>query len=210
MMSSKRFFDLFWSVVGLAVLAPLLVVIAVVIRLDSQGPVLFRQQRIGRDGREFPLFKFRTMTHGADMKGALLTIAGDPRITYVGRFLRETKMDEIPQLFNVLLGHMSFVGPRPEVPKYVYLYTPEQRKVLRLVPGITDPASIKFSRENELLSLSTDPEGLYVSSIMSEKIKLNLEYARSATVWTDVKVILDTIIRLLYDNFRPGRAGLPG
>lgn len=193
---SKRLFDLFWSLLGLAVLWPLFLLIALLIKLEDGGPVFFRQERVGYKGHPFHIWKFRTMVVDAEKRGKLLTVGRDPRITRVGYWLRRFKIDELPQLINVTLGQMSLVGPRPEVPQYVALYTPEQREVLELVPGITDPASIAYRHENDLLACSPDPERTYIEEIMPEKIRLNLEYARRATIWTDLVVILQTIISL--------------
>ncbi|MBE3550226.1 MAG: glycosyltransferase [Brockia lithotrophica] len=203
MRRSKRLFDLFWSALGLLLLFPVFLGIALAIKFDDGGPVFFRQRRIGYRGRPFAMWKFRTMVVDAEQKGGLLTVGRDPRVTRVGYWLRKTKLDELPQLWNVLKGEMSLVGPRPEVPQYVALYTEEQRRVLELVPGITDPASIRFRHENELLAQSPDPERTYVEVVMPEKIRLNLEYARRATVWSDFAVILQTFLALL----RPSNAG---
>jgi len=193
---SKRLFDLFWTILGLLVLWPLFLLVALLIKLDDGGPVFFRQERVGYKGRLFRIWKFRTMVVDAEKIGKPLTVGRDPRITRVGYWLRKFKLDELPQLFNVLAGEMSLVGPRPEVPKYVALYTPGQRRVLDLVPGITDPASIKYRDESEILARSPDPERTYVEEIMPEKIRLNLEYAERATVWSDFIVILCTLLRV--------------
>lgn len=166
------------------------------IKLDDKGPVFFRQERVGYKGRPFRIWKFRTMVVDAEKIGKPLTVGRDPRITRVGYWLRKFKLDELPQLFNVLVGEMSLVGPRPEVPKYVALYTPEQRKVLDLVPGITDPASIKYRDESEILGRSPDPDRTYLEEIMPEKIRLNLEYAAHATVWSDFIIVLKTLFRV--------------
>jgi lipopolysaccharide/colanic/teichoic acid biosynthesis glycosyltransferase len=199
-MTAKRIFDLIFTVPGLIVLLPFFVLIALWIKLDSKGPVLYRQERVGRHGKTFGIYKFRTMVENADKIGGAITIGNDPRITKVGRFLRKYKIDELPQLINVLKGEMSLVGPRPEVSKYVNLYTSEQREVLNLIPGITDPASIKYRNENILLAASRDtyeasydPEQVYIQEIMPDKIRINLEYASRATVLTDFKVVIKTI-----------------
>jgi lipopolysaccharide/colanic/teichoic acid biosynthesis glycosyltransferase len=194
MTAGKRAFDITCALCGLIVLSPLLLVLALAIRLDSAGPVIFRQERIGRDGRRFLIWKLRTMTADAERSGPQLTVGRDARITRVGWALRAGKLDELPQLINVLRGEMTFVGPRPEVPRYVALYDAEQRAVLALVPGITDLASIAYRRESELLSTAPDPERMYVERIMPEKIRLNLAYARTATRWTDLQVILRTLV----------------
>lgn len=196
MRPTKRAFDLFWAGVGLLFLWPLFVVVALLIRLDDGGPVFFRQERVGYRGRPFRIWKFRTMTVRPPGEGRQITAAGDPRVTRVGRWLRRTKVDELPQLLNVLAGEMSFVGPRPEVPRYVTLYTPEQRRVLDLVPGITDVASITYRDEEGLLAAADDPGRTYVEEIMPAKIALNLEYAGRATVGRDLLVILRTLARL--------------
>jgi len=191
---SKRLFDLFWTLAGLCLLWPIFLLIALLIRLDDGGPVFFRQERVGHKGKPFHIWKFRTMVVDAEKLGMPITIGRDPRITSVGFWLRKYKLDELPQLFNVLTGEMSLVGPRPEVPDYVALYTPEQRAVLELRPGITDPASIKYRDENELLAQAPAPEQTYIEEIMPAKIQLNLEYASRATIWSDFLIILRTII----------------
>jgi len=193
----KRLFDIVASAIGLLVLWPVFLVIAVLIKLEDGGPVFYRQERIGYKGRPFKIWKFRTMVVNADKLGKPLTVGRDPRITRVGYWLRKFKLDELPQLLNVLLGEMSLVGPRPEVPQYVALYTPEQRKVLDLVPGITDPASIKFANEAELLAEASNPEKFYIEHIMPTKIRLNMEYASHATLWSDILVILKTLVRIV-------------
>lgn len=193
---SKRLFDLCFALPGLVLLAPIFLLIAVLIKLDGGGPVFYRQERVGYRGRRFRIWKFRTMVVGAERHG-VLTIGNDPRVTRVGRWLRRFKLDELPQLINVVLGDMSLVGPRPEVPKYVALYTEKELQVLDLMPGITDPASIAFRHENEILGRSLDPERTYVQFIIPEKVSLNLDYARKATVLTDCIVILKTLATLL-------------
>ena len=208
MKRSKRLFDLAASAAGLLLLAPLFALAALLIKLDDGGPVFFRQERIGCRGRPFKIWKFRTMVPGAEMKGGQLTAAGDGRITRAGRLLRRAKLDELPQLLNVFLGEMSLVGPRPEVARYVALYSDEQRRVLEQVPGITDPASLKYRREDELLARSPDPEKIYCEEIMPDKIRRNLAYAARANLFTDFAVILGTIFRLglprLYEKETPG------
>ncbi|MGE5553677.1 MAG: sugar transferase [Betaproteobacteria bacterium] len=194
---AKRAFDLSWAAVGLLVLTPLFVVVALLIKFEDGGPALFVQERVGRRGRLFHMWKFRTMRVGAEQQGGQLTVGQDPRVTHVGAWLRKTKVDELPQLINVLRGEMSLVGPRPEVPRYVSLYTPEQRKVLELVPGITDPASVRYRHESELLAQSSDPERTYIEKIMPDKIAINLAYAARATVWSDLLVILNTFVSLV-------------
>lgn len=194
-MRSKRLTDLLAAGFGLALLAPLCLATALAILLHDGGPVFFRQERIGRDGRPFLLWKFRTMRRVAS--GQLLTVAGDPRITRLGRFLRLTKLDELPQLWNVLRGEMSLVGPRPEVRQYVERYSSDQRRVLDLTPGITDPASLTYSDEESVLGSFADPELAYMERILPDKIRLNLDYAAQATVLSDVMLISRTIAIVL-------------
>ena len=203
----KRACDVTGALLGLAVLWPLLLVIAAAIVVRDGKPVLFRQERVGRDGRPFRLWKFRTMTAGAEQRGRQITVGADPRITRIGRWLRAMKLDELPQLVNVLRGEMSLVGPRPEVPRYVALYTPAQRAVLALTPGITDPASLRYYDESRVLDGAEDPERLYVDQIMPEKIRVNLEYAARATAWSDLGVVFATLRRLFVRAPREGRAG---
>lgn len=192
----KRAFDIFFAFIGLVILFPFFILIATWILLDSRGGVFYRQTRVGKNGKDFKLWKFRSMRPDADKKG-LLTVGGrDPRITRSGYFLRKTKIDELPQLINVLVGDMSFVGPRPEVRKYVDLYTDEQRKVLKVRPGITDIASIEYFEENELLAKSSDPEKTYIEEIMPAKLKLNLQYIDKANLGADIGMILKTIGRI--------------
>ena len=196
----KRLFDLLFSTIGLIVLSPLFVVLAIWIRLDSPGPVFYRQVRVGRHNKDFRIFKFRSMRVGSD-KGCLITVGGrDPRITRSGYFIRQSKLDEIPQLINVFLGDMSLVGPRPEVRKYVDLYTPEQMHVLDVRPGITDAASIRYINESELLEKVEDPQRYYVEVIMPDKLALNLEYVRNHSLGGDVRLILKTIAGILSDG----------
>lgn len=189
----KRLFDIVASGLGLIFLSPLFLVLAVWIKFDSPGPVFYRQVRVGRHNRDFRIFKFRSMRVGAD-KGSLVTIGGhDPRITRSGYFIRKFKLDEFPQLINVFRGEMSFVGPRPEVRHYVDYWTPEQMHVLDVRPGITDPASIKYRNENELMEKAEDPEQYYIEVIMQEKIKLYLEYVNHHTFWGDIGLIFQTL-----------------
>ena len=188
----KRLFDIIASACGLLVLSPVFLIMAIWIKQDSNGPVFYRQVRVGRHNKDFRIFKFRSMRVGAD-KGGLVTIGGrDPRITRSGYFIRKYKLDEFPQLINVLLGEMSVVGPRPEVRHYVNYWTPEQMHILDVRPGITDPASIKFRNENELMEKAEDPEDYYINVIMQEKIKLYLEYIQNASCWSDIKLIFKT------------------
>lgn len=188
----KRLFDIIASGCGLLVLSPIFLIVAIWIKLDSQGPVFYRQTRVGRYNKDFRIFKFRSMRVGSD-KGSLVTIGGrDPRVTRSGYFIRKFKIDELPQLINVFTGDMSLVGPRPEVRHYVNFWTPEQMRVLDVRPGITDPASIRFRNENELLEKADDPERYYIDVIMQEKIKLYLEYVEKSSFWYDIKLIFQT------------------
>ncbi len=195
----KRALDILVSAAALAVLLPLFLLIALAVKLDSPGPVFFRQERVGRDGKPFRILKFRTMVPDAEKKGPAITVGRDARITRVGAFLRRTKLDELAQLVNVLAGEMSFVGPRPEVPRYVALYTPWQRQVLLVRPGITDYASIAYRNENALLASAPDPERMYVETVMPDKIRLNMRYLREISPLTDLRLILSTIAALLSD-----------
>lgn len=192
----KRSVDLLFSAIGLILLAPLLFILALWVRFDSPGPAFYRQVRVGQGGRDFRLWKFRSMRIGSDAKG-LLTVGGrDPRITRSGYYLRKYKLDELPQLFNVLLGEMSLVGPRPEVRKYVELYTPEQQKVLSVKPGITDLASLEYFEESELLGQSANPEQTYIQEVMPAKLKLNQLYIEKQSLITDLRIIFRTIMRI--------------
>ena len=189
----KRLFDIVASCIWLVVLSPLLLAVAIWIKLDSKGPVFYRQVRVGRYNKDFRIFKFRSMRMGSD-KGSLVTIGGrDPRVTRSGYFIRKYKLDELPQLLNVLLGDMSLVGPRPEVRQYVNYWTPKQMHVLDVRPGLTDPASIKFRNENDLLEQVEDPEAYYINVIMQEKIKLYLEYVEQASFGYDLKLLFKTL-----------------
>ena len=192
-----RFFDFILGLVGLVVLAPIFIMLAIWIKIDSKGPVFYKQVRVGQNGIDFGLFKFRSMVVDADKKG-LITVGGrDPRITRSGYFIRKYKLDELPQLINVLLGDMSLVGPRPEVRKYVELYTDEQQKVLSVKPGITDYASIEYMDENEILGKSSDPEKTYIEEIMSEKIKYNMKYIQNKSLMEYFKIIFLTILKII-------------
>lgn len=189
----KRSFDIFFSFFGLIILSPLFLLIFVMVKTDSKGPVIYKQTRVGKNGKDFAVLKFRSMKQDSDSKG-LLTVGGkDPRITKTGYFIRKYKLDELPQLINVLKGDMSFVGPRPEVRKYVLLYDEVQKKVLDVNPGITDVASIKYRNENEMLEGSDDPESFYIKVIMPVKLKMNLEYINDRSFFKDIKVILNTL-----------------
>ena len=188
----KRLFDIVASTLGLLILSPVFIIVAIWIKLDSPGPVFYRQTRVGRYNKDFRIFKFRSMRVGSD-KGSLVTIGGrDPRVTRSGYFIRKFKIDELPQLINVFVGDMSLVGPRPEVRHYVDYWTEKQMRVLDVRPGITDPASIRFRNENELLEKADDPERYYIDVIMQEKIKLYLDYVEKSSFWYDVKLIFLT------------------
>ena len=188
----KRLFDVVASGVGLLLLSPLFLLVAIWIKLDSPGPVFYRQVRVGQHNQNFRIFKFRSMRVGAD-KGSLVTIGGrDPRVTRSGYFIRKFKIDELPQLINVFIGDMSLVGPRPEVRHYVDYWTKEQLRVLDVRPGITDPASIKFRNENELLEKAENPEDYYINVIMQEKLRLYMEYVENASFLYDLKLIFKT------------------
>lgn len=193
----KRIFDLFFAFLGIMLLLPIYLLIAIFIKLDSKGDILYKQERIGKDGIPFYVLKFRTMVPDAFSKGALTVGSRDPRVTGVGFYLRKYKLDELPQLFNVLFGEMSFVGPRPEVKKYTDLYNENQRVVLSVKPGITDYASIKYRNENDLLAQSSDPEKLYIEEIMPEKLNLNLKYINDNNVFKDIKIIINTFYTIL-------------
>lgn len=192
----KRAFDMAFSLVLLVLLLPLLLVFALAVALTSPGGAFFRQVRVGRGGREFRLLKFRSMRPGSEAKGQLTIGGRDPRITGVGYLLRKTKLDELPQLWNVLVGDMSVVGPRPEVPKYVALYNEEQRAVLSVRPGITGMASIDYIDENELLAKATDPERTYIEEVMPAKLALDLRYVREQSFALDLRIIMATVGRV--------------
>ena len=192
-----RFFDILLSSLGLILLSPIFLVIYVVIRSSSKGPGFYSQKRIGKHGRPFRLYKFRTMRIGSD-KGRLITVGGkDSRITKAGFYIRKYKLDELPQLWNVLIGDMSLVGPRPEVERYVKLYTPSQRVVLSVKPGITDYASIAFSEENIILGQAKNPEKMYIQEIMPKKIEINLQYINNRNLKEYFKIIFLTFMKIL-------------
>lgn len=195
---AKRLFDVTCAGLGLLLLSPVLLVIALLVKLESSGPVFFRQVRVGLHEKPFKIFKFRTMREGAEKLGGQLTVGQDRRVTRVGRFLRAAKLDELPQLFNVITGEMSLVGPRPEVPRYVALYTSRQREVFRVRPGITDLASLKFRNESELLAAAADPESFYVNEVMPAKLELNLRYIAAQSLSFDLGIILKTLWRVLF------------
>ena len=189
----KRLMDIVISGCALAVIWPVLLLVALAIKIDDPGPVFYRQVRVGRGGKTFRIFKFRTMVVDADKKGLAITVGRDNRITRVGAILRKTKLDELAQLINVFVGEMSFVGPRPEVQKYVDMYTPYQRQVLLVRPGITDYASIAYRNENDMLAGAEDPERMYIDVIMPDKIELNMKYLREISPVADIRLILGTI-----------------
>ena len=189
----KRGFDILASGAGLIILSPLLLGIAIAVRASSPGPALYRARRVGRHGQAFTLYKFRSMVANADRHGPGITAAGDSRVTGVGRFLRRTKLDELPQLIHGLCGDMSLGGPRPEDPRYVALYTPEQRRILEQRPGITSMASLAYRHEERMLS-GDDWERVYVEQVMPAKLAIDLDYARRASVWRDIALILRTVL----------------
>ena len=194
---AKRLFDIVLSFTGLVILAPLLLFAAVLVRLTSTGPVLFRQERFGLGFRPFTIYKFRTMVADAPQRGAAITCGNDPRITPLGRVLRKTKIDELPQLFNVLRGDMSFVGPRPEVRRYVEMFCDDYREILAVRPGISDLASIEYRKESELLGRAADPHVEYVHRILPHKIRLAKEYRRRSSVLFDLSLILRTLLAIV-------------
>jgi len=192
----KRIFDFIFSFAGLIIISPFLLILVIIVIIDSPGGAFYLQKRVGKNNKDFSLFKFRTMHKNADKKG-LLTVGGrDGRITRAGYFLRKFKLDELPQLINVFIGNMSFVGPRPEVRKYVEMYNDEQKKVLSVKPGITDVASIEYFNENELLGKSENPEMKYINEVMPDKLKLNLQYINSRSFIKDIGIIVKTIKKI--------------
>ena len=195
---TKRLYDIFFAAVGLLLLSPLFLLLAAAVKGSDGGPVLFRQRRVGLRGRPFLIVKFRTMVPNAERLGAGITKDGDPRVTAVGRFLRRSKLDELPQLWNVLVGDMSLVGPRPEVPRYVEKYTEDQRRVLNLKPGVTDLATLVYRDEEKCLAGAEDVEKHYLEQVMPRKIELNLTYASRANVWEDTKIILRTFLAMAH------------
>lgn len=191
----KRLFDLVLSICGILFLLPFFIIVSILIKLDSDGDIIFKQTRVTKDGKEFKIFKFRTMRPDTEKQGQI-TIGADNRITSIGNFLRKTKLDELPQLFNIVMGDMSFVGPRPEVPKYVRMYTKDQKEILKVRAGITDYASIYFSNESEILGKQKEPETFYIEKIMPYKIELNKKYIKEAGLTTDIKIIFLTIFKV--------------
>lgn len=193
----KRLFDIIASGLGLIVLSPLFAVLAVWIKADSKGPVFYRQTRVGRNNRDFRLYKFRSMRPDSDKLG-LITVGGhDPRVTRSGYYIRKYKLDEFPQLINVFIGNMSLVGPRPEVRKYVDMYTPEQMRVLTVRPGITSLASIRYRNENDILAAAKDPDRCYIEQVMPDKLAIDLEYVDRATLWNDIRLIFSTFREII-------------
>ena len=188
----KRIFDIVSSLCVLIILFPLLLIIAIWIMVDSPGGAFYVQKRVGKNGKEFGLMKFRSMRPDSDKSGQL-TVGNDNRVTKVGRFIRRFKIDEFPQLLNVIAGEMSIVGPRPEVPKYVAMYTKEQQKVLSVLPGLTDYATIEYIDEQEILGKAENPEKAYTETVMPDKLSLNLKYVEDASFWLDIKLIFKTI-----------------
>ncbi|MEI8166810.1 MAG: sugar transferase [Chloroflexales bacterium] len=191
-----RIIDVTAAAAGLLILSPLLIVVALVIKRTDGGPVFYRARRVGLHGHLFQLYKFRTMRVGADRQGPGITTSGDQRVTSVGRWLRRMKLDELPQLLNVLKGDMSLVGPRPEDPRYVALYTPEQRKILSVRPGITSAASLTYRHEEQILS-GPDWEAIYRNEVMPAKLKIDLAYLAQRTLWSDIGLVLRTILAIL-------------
>ena len=194
----KRFFDLICSFVGFIILSPLLVLVAIFIKLDSKGPIFFFQERMGKDGKIFKLIKFRSMHVDPVQEKKGFTPGDRSRITKVGKFIRKTKIDELPELINVIKGDMSLVGPRPEVPNYKHIYTGKYKEILSLKPGITDPASIKYKDEEEILAKYDNPEEIYVNRILPDKLEMNLRYKDNITFFNDLRIILATIASLLF------------
>ena len=195
-----RLLDIVASAIGLIVLSPVLALVGIFIKRDSPGPLLFSQERVGRRGRLFMLYKFRTMVPGGESEGPAVTAAGDKRVTRIGRRLRSTKLDELPQLVNVIRGDMALVGPRPEVPKYVALWPPEQRdEILSVRPGITDPMTVELRREEDLLALAPDPDAYYREVLLPKKAAAYVEYVRSKTLIGDIRIVVGTLGSILKD-----------
>ena len=199
----KRLFDILFSLVGLCLLALPCAVIGPAIKLSSRGPVFYRQQRIGRGGKPFWLYKFRTMYVGEG--GSLVTVRGDPRITPVGRILRRWKLDELPQLWNVLIGEMSVIGPRPEVERYVSHYTPEQRRLLEQTPGLAGLSQLVYPTEADMLRHCANPEEFYIRQLMPKKLAVDLQYQTSRTFWSDLKLLLEMVLLILGRSYRMDR-----
>lgn len=196
-MFSKRIFDIVSSACAIFILAPVFLIIVLLIRIDSRGPIIYRQKRVGKNNQDFYLNKFRTMVTDADKKGQLTVGMRDARITRIGYFLRKYKLDEFPQLINVMNGEMSIVGPRPEVRKYVNLYSEEQQRVLQALPGLTDPASLAYINENEILGKAENPEKTYIEEVMPAKLELNLQYIDRQNLKTDIDLIFQTLKKII-------------
>lgn len=196
---TKRLVDILAASAGLVLLSPVFALIAVLIKLDSRGPVFFRQERIGQGFNPFSIYKFRSMVKDAPQRGGLLTAGEDPRITSIGRLLRKTKFDELPQLINVLVGEMSLVGPRPEVRRYVDLFQSDYEEILRMRPGITDLASVKYRDESSMLMNAADPEKEYITRVLPDKIALAKEYVRRSSLLFDASLILETFVKVFFD-----------
>jgi lipopolysaccharide/colanic/teichoic acid biosynthesis glycosyltransferase len=204
----KRLLDFIFASVGLVVFAPLFVIVGFLIKLDSPGPIFYRGNRTGKNGEPFKMYKFRTMVANADQMGSALTRSEDPRITWVGRILRKWKIDELPQLLNILRGEMSVVGPRPESPDYVAHYTVEQRQVLQVKPGMTGPTQVRFRHEETLLSQCTNLEEDYIEKIMPQKLAIDLEYIENQSLVLDMKLIIQTLLCLFKpDEFTQSERG---
>jgi lipopolysaccharide/colanic/teichoic acid biosynthesis glycosyltransferase len=200
---AKRLFDVVFSLLGLLLIAPVLLLIGVLVTLASPGPILYRGVRVGRNGKAFRILKFRTMVVDAELRGGSATAEDDPRLTSIGKFLRRYKLDELPQLVNVLKGDMSFVGPRPEVQKYVDRYSREEKAILKLRPGITDWASIWNSNEAAVLEGSSDPERTYEELILPTKVALQLKYLKNHSCFTDLKILFHTFAKLVHEDWVP-------
>jgi len=192
----KRVFDILMATIGLILLSPLFLLVAVLIKLDSPGPIFFRQERIGKRFRSFLIYKFRTMVEHAAQIGTEITYGKDPRITRIGRLLRETKIDELPQIINVLKGEMSLVGPRPEIRQYVELFQRDYEEILKVRPGISDMASLKYSDEGSLLGNSRNPREEYISRVLPDKIRLAREYIKHSSLVFDLRLIFKTLLKL--------------
>lgn len=205
----KRAFDIILSVIGILLCSPVLLISAIAVKLTSDGPVLFRQERVGRGFRSFVIYKFRTMIDRAHEQDSLITFDGDARVTGVGKILRTLKIDELPQLWNVLKGDMSFVGPRPEVRRYVDLYPDQYAEILTVRPGITDIASIKYSNESEVLSLFDDPTDAYIRLVLPDKLQLGRRYVQRSSFWFDLELILETILKITHLHIRQPRFRKP-
>lgn len=195
---AKRIFDLIFSVLLLVLLSPFMLIIAIAVKCTSPGEIIFRQTRVTTYGKRFQIYKFRTMVSDAPQKGSQVTVKGDSRVTGVGHFLRKVRLDELPQLLNILKGEMSFVGTRPEVEKYVEAYTPQMYATLLMPAGVTSPASIRYKDEERLLSGEGNPDEIYCNQILPEKMKYNLEYIREFSFWKDIVILFQTVIAILH------------